>query len=501
MITAVIPRGAGPLAEGRLEELLRNPMIRKVIVLDAGDGSPLPARCEAFAVSDPSSGPTWNALLAKVATRYLLHVSSGDVRPDPRAPERLVETAEATGAGMVYADYAEIRGGNILEHPVNDYQTGSIRDGFDFGPAMLISTAAARRALRKYGAIPPCRWAGWYDLRLKLSTDRALFHLPERLSVVAEAVPTTADGTGQGDRFEICPPQFAYVDPRNRAFQEEMEAAATAQLKRIGAWLAPVFRDVFPSTEPFPVEASVVIPVRNRARTVADAVKSAFSQRTDFPFNVIVVDNHSTDGTTAILADLAGRHPALKHIVPTRMDFSIGGCWNEAIFSKVCGRYAVQLDSDDLYRGDDVLQRLIDLLRRGNCALVVGAYTIVDGNLREIPPGLIDHREWTDANGRNNALRINGLGAPRAFNTTILRRNGFPNVGYGEDYAVVLRLSREYRIGRIYDSLYLCRRWEGNTDAALSIEQANRHDAYKDRLRTIEIHARRKQNGVKGWRS
>jgi glycosyltransferase involved in cell wall biosynthesis len=249
------------------------------------------------------------------------------------------------------------------------------------------------------------------------------------------------------------------------------------------------------------VEASVVIPVRNRSRTVADAVKSAFAQRTDFPFNVIAVDNHSTDGTTAILADLAGRHPELKHVVPTRKDLSIGGCWNEAIFSRACGRYAVQLDSDDLYQGDDVLQRLIDLLRRGNCALVVGAYTIVDGNLREIPPGLIDHREWSDSNGRNNALRINGLGAPRAFNTMILRRTGFPNVGYGEDYAAVLRLSREYRIGRIYDSLYLCRRWEGNTDAALSIEQANRHDAYKDRLRTIEIRARRKLNRVRGWRS
>lgn len=501
MITAVIPRGAGPLDEGRLEELLRNPLIRKVIVLDAGGGSPLPPRCEALAVSDPSSGPTWNALLAKVATRYLLHVSSGDIRPDPRAPERLVETAEATGAGMVYADYAEIRGGNILEHPVNDYQTGSIRDGFDFGPVMLISTAAARRALRKYGAIPPGRWAGWYDLRLKLSTDRELFHLPERLSVVAEDAAAGADGIRQGDRFEICPQQFAYVDPGNRAFQQEMEAAATAHLRRIGAWLSPVFRDVLPSRDPFPLEASVVIPVRNRARTVADAVKSAFAQRTDFPFNVIVVDNHSTDDTTAILADLAGRHPELKHIVPIRKDLSIGGCWNEAIFSKACGRYAVQLDSDDLYQGDDALQRLIDLLRRGNCALVVGAYTIVDGNLREIPPGLIDHREWTDVNGRNNALRINGLGAPRAFNTAILRRNGFPNVGYGEDYAVALRLSREYRIGRIYDSLYLCRRWEGNTDAALSIEQANRHDAYKDRLRTIEIRARRKQNGVREWRS
>jgi GT2 family glycosyltransferase len=501
MITAVIPRGAGPRNEGRLEELLRGLLIRKVIVLDADGGYLLPPRCEALACDDPASGRTWNALLDGVATRYLLYFSPGDVRPDPRAPGRLVETAEATGAGMVYADYAEIRGETLREHPVNDYQQGSLRDGFDFGPLILISTAAARRALRKYGEIPFCRWAGWYDLRLKLSTDRELFHLPERLSVVAEAAAAGADGTGQGDRFEIYPPHFAYVDPRNRAFQQEMEEEATAHLKRIGAWLAPVFRDVPPSNHPFPVEASIVIPVRNRVRTAADAVKSALAQRTDFPFNVLVVDNHSTDGTTAILADLAGRHPALKHLIPERRDLSIGGCWNEAIFSEACGQYAVQLDSDDLYPGEDVLQRLVDTLRRGNCALVVGSYTIVDSNLRAIPPGLIDHREWTDANGRNNALRINGLGAPRAFNTTILRRTGFPNVGYGEDYAVALRLSREYRIGRIYDSIYLCRRWEGNTDAALSIEQANRHDAYKDRLRTIEIRARRRMNGVRGWRS
>jgi glycosyltransferase involved in cell wall biosynthesis len=214
---------------------------------------------------------------------------------------------------------------------------------------------------------------------------------------------------------------------------------------------------------------------------------------------VLVVDNHSTDGTTERLAGLAGRHPAVKHLVPKRRDLSIGGCWNEAIFSDLCGRYAVQLDSDDLYRGEDALQRLVDRLRTGDCAMAVGAYTLVDAQLREIPPGLIDHREWTDANGRNNALRVNGLGAPRAFVTSLLRRVGFPNVGYGEDYAVALRLSREYRIGRIYDSLYLCRRWEGNTDAVRSVEQTNRHDLYKDRLRTLEIRARRRMNGVRGW--
>ena len=510
MITVVLPRSAGSRDEGFPNAFLRNPLIRKIVVLDAGGGSPLPACCETLACHDPADGRTWNALLAGVTTRYLLYFPRTDVRPDPRAPARLLAVAEATGAGMVYADYAEIHGETLREHPVNDYQQGSLRDGFDFGPLILISTAAARGALRKYGKIPPCRWAGWYDLRLKLSTDRELFHLTDRLSVLAEATGAGAGGTGQGnrtvgDRFEICPQQFggqfAYVDPRNRIFQEEMEEAATAHLKRIGAWLAPVFRDIPPSNHPFPVEASIVIPVRNRVRTIADAVGSALAQRTDFPFNVIVVDNHSTDGTTEILADLAGRHSVLNHIIPERRDLSIGGCWNEAIFSEACGRYAIQLDSDDLYQGDNVLRCLVDALRRENCALVVGSYTIVDGDLREIPPGLIDHREWTDENGRNNALRINGLGAPRAFDTTVLRGIGFPNVGYGEDYAVTLRLSREYRIGRIYDSLYLCRRWKGNTDAALTVEQANRHDAYKDRLRTIEIRARRRLNGVKGWRS
>ena len=492
MITAVLPRSHHPRFERLLEELLRNPLIRKVVLLHSGDPGCLPPRCEAMAVDGPASGGTWNALLAGAATPYLLFFpDAAGVRLDPRAPDRLIAAAEA-GAGMAYADYAEVVGERFREHPLNDYQIGSLRDGFDFGPLILLSRAAARRAIRKYGEIPAYRWAGWYDLRLKISADHDLFHLPERLSLI-EASPAEA-GTGGGAHF-------AYVDPRNRPFQEEMEAAATAHLKRIGAWLAPEFRDVPPPAEPFPVEASVVIPVRNRVRTVADAVKSALAQRTDFPFNVIVVDNHSTDGTTALLAGLAGRHPALKHRVPGRRDLTIGGCWNEAIYSDLCGRYAVQLDSDDLYRGDDVLQRLVDLLRRGNCAMAVGAYTLVDERLREIPPGLIDHREWTDANGRNNALRIDGLGAPRAFATEALRRVGFPNVGYGEDYAVALRLSREYRVGRIYDSLYLCRRWEGNTDAARSVEQTNRHDHYKDRLRTLEIRARRKMNGVTGWKS
>lgn len=492
MITAVLAWSRRPGGDRLLEKLLENPLIGKVFVLDTGEAGFAPPRCERLAAAGTGSGEAWNSLLAGVTTRYILFFSdAAGVSPDPRAPDRLVETAEATGAAAVYADYAEIRGESLREHPVNDCQAGSLRDGFDFGPLILLSTTAARRAVRKYGEIPAYRWAGWYDLRLKISAAGDFFHLPERLS--------TVDG-GQAAEEKAGGGHFAYVDPGNRALQEEMEAAVTAHLKRIGAFLAPEFRPLPAAVGAFPLEASVVIPVRNRVGTIADAVASALSQRTDFPFNVIVVDNHSTDGTTGRLAGLAGRHPALKHVVPARRDLSIGGCWNEAVYSDLCGRYAVQLDSDDLYRGEDALQRLVDRLRRGDCAMAVGSYTLVDEQLREIAPGLIDHREWTDANGRNNALRINGLGAPRAFVTSLLRRTGFPNVGYGEDYAVALRLSREYRIGRIYESLYFCRRWTGNTDAALSIEQTNRHDHYKDRLRTLEIRARRKLNGVRGWR-
>jgi glycosyltransferase involved in cell wall biosynthesis len=269
-----------------------------------------------------------------------------------------------------------------------------------------------------------------------------------------------------------------------------MEAVFTNYLKKIGAYLPPNFKGVDETHESFPVEASVIIPVRNRRETIAEAVKSALSQHADFPFNVIVVDNHSTDGTTTILSDLVRQYSRLKHIIPVRTDLAIGGCWNEALSAQDCGRYAVQLDSDDLYGGPHTLQKMADMLRQGNYGMVIGSYTLVDSNLKEIPPGLIDHREWTDENGHNNALRINGLGAPRAFNTSLMRKIGFLNVSYGEDYAAALRICREYRVGRIYESLYLCRRWSGNSDAGLGIEATNWNDAFKDKIRTEEIVAR-----------
>ncbi len=387
------------------------------------------------------------------------------VTPGPRLFERMTQVLKDTGAGWVYSD--------AVGHARIDYRPGSLRDGFDFGPVVAISVPAAREAGFEQGL----RWGVLYDLRLRLSERWPVVRIPEPLyaASLAEARPSSEA-------------QFDYVDPRNRGYQLDMERLATEHLRRIGALLPPRFEPVPRADGPFPVEASVVIPVRNRERTILDAVGSALSQQAPFPFNVLVVDNHSTDATTEMLRGV--RDPRLVHVVPERRDLGIGGCWDEAVFHARCGRYAVQLDSDDLYLDESVLARIVGELESGPYAMVVASYTMVDFALNEIPPGLVDHREWTRENGRNNALRVNGFGAPRAFDTAVLRRVGFPNVSYGEDYAVALRMSRDYEIGRIYESVYLCRRWEGNSDSALPPETQNRYDAYKDWLRTVELAAR-----------
>ena len=254
------------------------------------------------------------------------------------------------------------------------------------------------------------------------------------------------------------------------------------------------YGDIDFDEQEFDVEASVVIPVFNRAKTIKDAVESALSQKASFPYNVIVVDNHSTDGTGDILAHLSKSHKdKLRVIVPNRRDLGIGGCWNEAINSEYCGRFAVQLDSDDLYSSPKTLQTVVDAFHEQKAAMVIGSYRMCDFELNTLPPGLIDHKEWTDDNGPNNALRINGLGAPRAFFTPLLRQVQFPNTSYGEDYALGLLFSRHYRIGRIFSELYLCRRWGGNSDAALSVEKINANNLYKDRLRTMELYARQRR--------
>ncbi len=412
---------------------------------------------------------------------HLLWLLDPAVELAPDGLRRLRLAAEDAGAGLLYGDFLE-RGadGALRPHPLVDYQPGSLRDDFDFGPLLLCPRRALAGLAESLAAdAAGLRHGGLYDLRLRLSERGAVLRLPEPVSVL----PARAERPS-GQRI------FDYVDPRDRGRQRELEQVATAHLRRIGAWLPPPCAPRAADAGAFPVEASVVIPVRDRVRTVLDAARSALSQRAPFSFNVLAVDNHSSDGTTQALAGLAAQDARLVHLVPARRDLGIGGCWNEAVFSPACGRYAVQLDSDDLYAGEDVLARIVAELERGPFALVIGAYTTVDFQLRPVPPGLVDHREWSDANGHNNALRVAGLGAPRAFHVPSLRALGFPNVSYGEDYAVALRLSRSHRVGRLYDSLYWCRRWEGNTDSALSLEAQNRHHAYKDRLRTIELAAR-----------
>jgi glycosyltransferase involved in cell wall biosynthesis len=421
----------------------------------------------------------------KLSSGFLLVTdSTRDVSVDAYALRRLLCIARDTGAGIVYSDFFDRTQDTVGTHPLNDYQAGSIRDDFNFGPLFLISAAAVETAIKKYGAPPNDDVTVLYDLRLKISIDHDVIHIPEFLyTATARKQNPVKKPTVKTEAH------FAYVAKENFTLQQKMEKIATTYLKRIGAHL-PARTAITAQAEDFQWKASIVIPVLNRKQTIACALKSALEQRTDFPFNILVVDNHSTDGTTNILKMFAAKYPHLHHIIPSRRDLAIGGCWNEAIASPACGRYVVQLDSDDLYSTPQTLQKIVNTLRKGQYAMVVGSYTLVNEKLRPILPGLIDHREWTQQNGHNNLLRINGMGAPRAFDTTVIRQIGFPNVSYGEDYAVALRLTREYKIGRIYESLYLCRRWSDNTDAGLSVEKQNRNDFYKDRLRTLEIKAR-----------
>ncbi len=486
-ITIAVPFFYDPLFEKMLLFFIDSGLVEDVIVVGLEGLSFTVPRCSVLTSGPITSQQTLRRILDSAKSDYLLLLTLPRViSVEPLALKKIVETAERTKAGITYCDFFDGVHDGIVPHPLNDYQKGCIRDDFDFGELMLFSMSAVRAAIRKYGNIPAVRYAGIYDLRLKVSIDHTIHHLPEPLY----SLPAVKDHSGNEKIF-------AYVDPRQTEVQKEMEAVFTDHLRRIDAYLAPdTLRDVpqLKTEDSFPVEASVVIPVRNRKNTVADAIKSALSQDTDFPFNVIVVNNYSTDGTTALLSELANKYNRLNHEVPLRTDLGIGGCWNEALMSDNCGRYAVQLDSDDLYGSSLTLQRTVDMLRQGRYAMVVGSYTIVNFDLEEIPPGLIDHREWTDENGWNNALRINGFGAPRAFRTDVIRHTQFLNVNYGEDYAAGLKICREYRIGRIYESLYLCRRWPGNTDAALSVEAKNRNDAFKDRVRTDEIIARQQLN-------
>lgn len=426
----------------------------------------------------------WKEIAERATADYVaIFASPYSLAPGYNCLPRMARIAADSGAAMVYSDYrVTTLSGETKQVPTIDCFKGSLRDDFDFGPLVMIDTRRLREACDTIDA--DYRYAGMYAVRLALSRLAGIVHIPETLYTAVETDTRTS-----GEK------QFDYVDPRNRARQLEMEDACTVHLKKIGAYLEPHFKDADYSGD-FPVEASVIIPVRNRVSTIADAVESALSQTADFKNNVIVIDNHSTDGTTDVLRGLADKYDNLKVIIPAFSDLGIGGCWNEGVNSAHCGRFAVQLDSDDLYKNTDTLQRIVDTFRKENCGMVIGSYELTDFNLNPLPPGLIDHREWTDDNGRNNALRINGLGAPRAFVTNLLREIRVPNTSYGEDYALGLAISRDYRIGRIYDSLYLCRRWEGNSDSNLDIARVNANNLYKDRLRTWEVEARITKNGL-----
>lgn len=418
------------------------------------------------------------------AAYTLIYTKHTELEPGYFALERMLRVAEDTDAGMVYADHYKLIGGKRHNAPVTDCQQGSLRDDFDFGPVLLYRTSALREAAVRMDTAYD--FAALYDLRLKVSEKHGLVHINEYLYTELEE-----DARGSGEKM------FDYVDPRNRAVQIEMEQACTAHLKAIGGYLPPEFRQVAFDAGSFPCEASVIIPVRNRIRTIEDAIRSVLKQKTDFPFNLIVIDNHSTDGTTEAIRKYAG-DKRLIHIIPEREDLGIGGCWNMGVHHPGCGKFAVQLDSDDLYKNEDTLQVMVNAFYEQNCAMVVGTYEMTDFDLNTIPPGIIDHKEWTPDNGRNNALRINGLGAPRAFYTPVLREIKVPNTSYGEDYALGLAISRHYRIGRVYEVVYLCRRWEDNSDASLDIVRLNNHNLYKDRIRTWELQARIAMNRKRG---
>ncbi len=408
-------------------------------------------------------------------SRYIfLNTGNAVLKYEEASIRRFINVAEDTGADMLYSDHYDKKADGIIEkHPVIDYRKGSLRDDFDFGSLWCLRAESFIKAVvsmseeYNYGAL--------YELRLKMTK---IVRIPEYLYT-----ETPSDLRKSGEK------QFDYVNPRNRELQLEMESICTGHLKRIGGYISTASKNItFDRVGANDIQVSVVIPVFNRVKTIGDAICSALSQKTDFRYNIIVVDNYSYDGTSQVIENFDDER--LVHIVPQQPGLNIGGCWNLAINDSRCGMFAVQLDSDDVYSGDDTLKKIIEKFYQEKCAMVIGSYMMTDFEMNTIPPGLIDHKEWTEENGRNNALRINGFGAPRAFYVPLLRKFGFPDVSYGEDYAVGLRISREYRIGRIYEPIYCCRRWEGNSDAALSIEKQNANNAYKDFIRTVELEAR-----------
>lgn len=476
-ITCFLPFNGVEEITQTIEELRSSVLVDKIYLLAPETINECLPGCEWLPASNICSSHTMKAIATQSnGTHTLLCTKHTTLRLGLFALERMIQVMDMTHAGMVYADHYKTTNGVRQAAPTIDYQPGSLRDDFDFGSLLLFKSEAFKKVARS--SKEDYQYAGLYDLRLKLSQKSELVHINEFLYTEVES-----DMRKSGEK------QFDYVDPRNRQVQIEMEQACTKHLKAINGYLEPFFRSVDFSTSSFAVEASVIIPVRNRIHTIKDAVYSALRQKTDFLFNVIVIDNHSTDGTSEALRELSS-DSRLIHLIPERDDLGIGGCWNMGIHHKACGKFAIQLDSDDVYQNEHSLQTMVNAFYEQNCAMVIGTYRMTDFEMNEIAPGIIDHKEWTPENGRNNALRINGLGAPRAFYTPVLREINVPNTSYGEDYALGLRISHNYQIGRVYDVVYLCRRWEGNSDAALPIEKINQNNLYKDRLRTWELQQR-----------
>ena len=456
--------------------LKESELVNKIYLLKENDNQETIEGCDILDIDTLRSTATIKKIASKADAEYtLIYTKSANLRLGMFALDRMLQIAADSGAGMVYADHYQIANNEKKNSPVITYQKGSLRDDFNFGSVLIYKSDKLKKAATDMET--EYKFAGIYDLRLKVSQESEIVHINEYLYTEIEN-----DTRKSGEKV------FDYVDPKNREVQIEMEKACTEHLKKIGAYLAPNFRKVEFDRVNFEYEASVIIPVRNRIKTISDAIKSVLSQKTNFKFNLIIVDNYSTDGTTEAIDKFTDER--LIHVIPENKELGIGGCWNAGVHHPKCGKFAVQLDSDDVYSDENTLQKIVDAFYEQNCAMVVGTYMLTDFDMKMIPPGIIDHKEWTPDNGRNNALRINGLGAPRAFYTPVLREIKVPNTSYGEDYALGLHFSRNYQIGRIYDVLYLCRRWDDNSDASLDIVKMNAHNTYKDRIRTWEVEAR-----------
>lgn len=484
-ITCFIPYGSENQINKTIRHLQECPTVDRIFLLPTSPvpNLSLPDKCYILPSSAPESVERYKQVALYANTPFtLICTQVQDLELGYMALERMCDYISAPQCSMVYADHYKTIKGERTPHPVIDYQLGSVRDDFDFGSLLMFRTDYLKRAINEIETEKEYQHSALYALRLALSRYGELTHIREFLYTETEI-----DLRKSGEK------QFDYVDPRNRQVQIEREEVFTRHLKKIGAYLKPGMMTVDLKEGEFSHEASIIIPVRNRARTINDAIRSVLEQETSFPFNLIIIDNHSTDGTSEIIEQYKNDNRVI-HLIPERTDLGIGGCWNLGINHPQCGRFAIQLDSDDLYSTPHTVQTIVDKFYKEQCAMVIGSYRMTDFTLQTLPPGVIDHKEWTDENGHNNALRINGLGAPRAFFTPLLRKIRVPNTSYGEDYALGLAFSRQYRIGRIYDVLYLCRRWEGNSDAALSIEKINQNNNYKDSLRTLEIKLRQAMN-------